>query len=237
MATYQCPGQDRRFWKPKDIFDLRCPYCDKHIEFWKDDPSRTCPSCGQTISNPRIDLGCAKWCKYAEECLGVLPNTSVAEAPVIDRLTAFLEKQLRGEAARLKFARGACGLAETIMKTEGGEPRVVKAAALLAGILMAENGDSAAANLETPPFQEPLARQTVLRQAGIDAATVNKICTLVDAILDQATQETIEFAVVWDAIQLQRLHDSGAPSLTPESITHSVKTRSGQQMAGQLVNV
>jgi hypothetical protein len=78
MAIPHCPGQDMRFWKPKDIFDVRCPYCGAEIEFWKDDPLRYCPGCGETVSNPRIDLGCAKWCKYVKECQRLFGYTQMA---------------------------------------------------------------------------------------------------------------------------------------------------------------
>ncbi|MBN1542597.1 hypothetical protein JW992_10665 [candidate division KSB1 bacterium] len=74
MNAPRCPGQDQRFWKPEDIYDVICPSCGTEIEFWKDEPTRTC-SCGQIVRNPRIDLGCAKWCVHAKECLGALKNT------------------------------------------------------------------------------------------------------------------------------------------------------------------
>lgn len=72
MALPRCPGQDKRFWTSKDIFDIQCPYCGNVVEFWKDDPIRSCPTCDKKVRNPRMDLGCAKWCKLAEECLGIL---------------------------------------------------------------------------------------------------------------------------------------------------------------------
>jgi hypothetical protein len=65
----KCPGQDQRYWKPEDIFDVRCPHCAYEIEFWKDEPYHNCPDCQNMIRNPRLDTGCAKWCKYAEDCL------------------------------------------------------------------------------------------------------------------------------------------------------------------------
>jgi hypothetical protein len=65
----RCPGQDQRFWKPEDIFLVRCPNCKYEIEFWKDEPYRECPDCKKTIRNPRLDTGCAEWCKYSEECV------------------------------------------------------------------------------------------------------------------------------------------------------------------------
>jgi len=65
----KCPGQDQRFWKPEDIFDIRCPNCGFEIEFWKDEPYHTCPECKKIIRNPNLDMGCAEWCKHADECL------------------------------------------------------------------------------------------------------------------------------------------------------------------------
>ncbi len=68
----KCPGQDTRYWKEDAIFEIRCPKCGTMVEFFKDDVSRPCPGCGQRLSNPRIDLGCATYCPYAEQCLGEL---------------------------------------------------------------------------------------------------------------------------------------------------------------------
>jgi len=70
MNGYRCPGQDKRFWRPEDIFEVRCPFCDKRIEFWKDDVRITCERCGNDVPNPRLNLSCAKWCKFAEQCVG-----------------------------------------------------------------------------------------------------------------------------------------------------------------------
>ncbi len=69
MDQPRCPGQDMRNWKPEDICYVNCPHCQKEIEFWKDEPTRVCSGCQKEVTNPRMDLGCAKWCKSAEECL------------------------------------------------------------------------------------------------------------------------------------------------------------------------
>jgi len=68
----RCPGQDQRFWKPEDIFDVKCPGCGRTVEFFKDEPKLKCRNCGQMVINPKIDLGCAEWCKYAEQCLDIM---------------------------------------------------------------------------------------------------------------------------------------------------------------------
>ena len=65
----RCPGQDTRYWKPGDIFDVPCPSCSTKVEFCKDDVARRCHECGTRFRNPRIDLGCLEWCQYADKCL------------------------------------------------------------------------------------------------------------------------------------------------------------------------
>ena len=69
MNKLRCPGQDMRYWKPEDIFDITCPHCGTDIEFWKDDPVRVCSKCNKEVRNPKINLSCAEWCKSADDCL------------------------------------------------------------------------------------------------------------------------------------------------------------------------
>ena len=70
MTDIRCPGQDQRYWKPGDIFFAGCQWCGEEVEFWKDEPVRVCAKCKREVRNPRMDLGCAKWCKEADKCLG-----------------------------------------------------------------------------------------------------------------------------------------------------------------------
>jgi ribosomal protein S27E len=69
MADVKCPGQNTRYWKKGDIFDVPCPDCGRDVEFFKDDVRRNCPRCGRTIVNPKLDLACAEWCEHAEQCV------------------------------------------------------------------------------------------------------------------------------------------------------------------------
>ncbi len=66
----KCPGQDMQQWKFDAIYDVKCPSCGYMVEFFKDETKRKCPSCKQPVLNDRIDFGCAKWCPYAESCIG-----------------------------------------------------------------------------------------------------------------------------------------------------------------------
>ncbi len=60
-----------RYWKPEDICTIACPHCGAEIEFWKDEPVRQCRGCNKEVRNPKMDMGCAEWCKQASKCLGI----------------------------------------------------------------------------------------------------------------------------------------------------------------------
>jgi ribosomal protein S27E len=66
----RCPGQDTQYWKPGDIFEVDCPKCGNKVEFFKDEATRRCRSCGEKVLNPKMDLGCAGHCRYAGDCVG-----------------------------------------------------------------------------------------------------------------------------------------------------------------------
>jgi len=75
----KCPGQDPAYWDRTAIFEVPCPSCGKPVEFFKDDTSGRCGACGYRFRNPKLDLGCAEWCPYAEQCLGVQPARGNAD--------------------------------------------------------------------------------------------------------------------------------------------------------------
>jgi hypothetical protein len=62
----RCPGGDRL--RPEDVFEVPCE-CGQRVEFFRDDRARPCPGCGQRLANPRLDEGCAAWCRHGRECL------------------------------------------------------------------------------------------------------------------------------------------------------------------------
>lgn len=74
----KCPGQDTQFWKQGSIYEVECSKCGKAVEFFKDDATRKC-SCGHRFENPRVDLDCMSYCKFAEECLRTFPPDTVEE--------------------------------------------------------------------------------------------------------------------------------------------------------------
>jgi hypothetical protein len=73
MTNSRCPGQDMRFWKPEDVSETPCPKCGAKVEFWKDDAARACPKCQARVCNPKFNMGCAEWCKFADKCTVLSP--------------------------------------------------------------------------------------------------------------------------------------------------------------------
>ena len=95
MEQMKCPGQDTRFWKPDDIFVAECPKCGAEIEFFKDDARRRCAWCGHMFYNPKIELGCAEWCQYAEKCVPDLVRAKKAAQNFKELLSEMVKSHLR----------------------------------------------------------------------------------------------------------------------------------------------
>lgn len=130
MTQVKCPGQDTRFWKPDDIFVAECPKCGAEIEFFKDDARRRCAWCGHLFYNPKIELGCAEWCQFAEKCVPDLVKEKKATQTFKERLAELVQSRLQDPAAWERTAKGM-EYALNLLKSEGGDPRVVLAAVLL----------------------------------------------------------------------------------------------------------
>ncbi|MDK2887796.1 MAG: hypothetical protein PWP72_674 [Thermoanaerobacter sp.] len=186
MSLWKCPGQDRSFWKPEDIFESPCPHCGQSIEFWKDDITLRCPNCKQLVGNPRFDPGCAAWCSYASKCLGEMARAIQNQPQIIrTRLEVALRKRLKPEDRDLlNRSLKAAQRAEEMAMAEKAEPLIPLAASLI----------GPAARIKGWSREEVLA---LLAEAGIDENTAGSICRLLEPggdqsdpyrrIIDQAT--------------------------------------------------
>ena len=110
----KCPGQDSRYWKPGSIFEADCPECGKIVEFFKDDTTRKCNHCGHRFANPKLDFGCAAYCKFADQCIGTLPAEMLAKRDDLlkDRIAIEMKKYFGKDFKRIGHAsrcRPTCG--------------------------------------------------------------------------------------------------------------------------------
>ena len=111
-----CPGQDTRYWKPGDIFEAPCPHCGHAIEFFKDESTRKCRQCHRLVTNPRMDFGCAAYCKYAEQCLGELSPDLLSKRKDLlkDRVAVEMKKYFRHDFKSINHAARVARYAEQI---------------------------------------------------------------------------------------------------------------------------
>ena len=129
----KCPGQDTQYWNPDAIFETECPECGSPMEFFKDDATRRCSACGKKIVNPKMDFGCASYCKFAEQCLGTLPEEFVAQRDDLfkDRVAVEMKKYLGTDFKRIGHAAKVANYAEKIGKKERANLPVILCAAYL----------------------------------------------------------------------------------------------------------
>jgi len=229
----RCPGQDQRFWKPEDIFDVRCPGCGQAIEFFKDEPKLKCRKCGQMVVNPKIDIGCAQWCQYADQCLGV---TLAKDLNVIrDKLIDEMKNVFAGDAKRIDHALAVLNYADQIQAAEGGDPLVVKAGAILhdIGIHEAERKHGSAAS-KYQEIEGPIIARGILGKYDLDADDIEHICCIIANHHSAKDIDTAEFRVVWDADRLLNIAEDFAKAdkgKLRDFIDKTFKTCTGRQMA------
>ncbi len=150
MEQIKCPGQETRHWKPDDIFTVECPKCGAEIEFFKDDTRRRCAWCGHLFYNPKIELGCAEWCQYADKCVPDLVKEKKAMQTFKDRLRERALALEGGEPDAGARLDRSLALATDLLKAEGGDPKVVFAAILLQKV-PPDQAKALLAELETEP--------------------------------------------------------------------------------------
>jgi len=236
MTKPRCPGQDMRFWKPEDIFDIRCPYCDHEIEFFKDEPVLTCRSCGKDVRNPRVDLSCAKWCRFAEQCLGTMPEDSEAVGSLCDRLIGRMKSLFGDDRRRIGHALEVLKHAESIMAAQSGvSGLVVRAAAILhdIGIQEAERVHGSSAGKYQEIEGPPIARK-IMEELGIDSEIIEHVCRIIANHHSARDIDTPEFRVVWDAdwlVNISEEFNTADKARTSELIEKVFKTDSGKRIA------
>lgn len=225
----KCPGQDERFWKPGDIFEIKCAECGKAVEFFKDEPTRKCPSCGRRVNNPHIDLGCARWCLHGPQCLAAFGKDRTAV--LCEQLTTRMKAEFGDDTRRIDHALAVLNYADEIQQTEGGDPLVVKAAAILhdVGIQKAEQKYGSSAGKWQEIEGPPIARQ-IMAALHIDEEIIEHVCRIVANHHSDRDIDTTEFRIIWDADWLVNFPDefTDAPA---EKIERIFKTETGRTMA------
>jgi len=239
----QCPGQDSRNWKPGDIFDMPCPKCGSAIEFFKDEPIRRCKACGHRFVNPKMDFGCAAYCKFAEQCLGDMPPELLAKRKDLlkDRVAVEMKRYFKTDFKRIGHATKVARYAERIASKEGGGLAVVLCAAYLhdIGIKEAEKKHNSTAARHQEEEGPPVARE-MLERLGADEELVDEVCDIVAHHHHPRDEETANFRAVYDADMIVNMEEKQESSPTdPEKLSawidKALLTPSGRKLAGKIL--
>ncbi len=235
----QCPGQDSRYWKPGDIFEIACPRCDNVIEFFKDEPVRKCKKCGHRFVNPKMNFGCASYCKFADQCLGDLPPELLAERQDLlkDMVAVEMKRYFHSDFKRIGHATKVARFAERILQEEGGDPAVVLCAAYLhdIGIKVAEEKHQSAA-AKYQELEGPAVAREILAKLSAEEDLIEEVCDIVGHHHHPREEETKNFKAVYDAdliVNMEERHKESPlePAKLVSWIDKAFLTPRGQSLA------
>jgi len=239
----QCPGQDSRYWDGEAVFEAKCPNCDNIVEFFKDDSTRKCSNCGNKMINPNMDLGCASYCPYAEQCLGSMPPELLAKKKelLVERVPIEMKRYFESDFKRIGHATKVARYAAKICKEEDAHPVVTSIIAYLhdIGIREAEKKH----NSSSPKYQHvegpPVARE-ILEKLGAEEGIIDEVCDIIGHHHDPRPDETANFKVLYDADLIVNLEEKqkeapSDPDHLAKIVENSFLTDSGRQIARELL--
>jgi HD superfamily phosphohydrolase YqeK len=199
----KCPGQDTRFWKPNDVYTVECPKCGNLVEFFKDDIRRRCKKCGHMFVNPKLNLGCARWCQFADQCVGAIGKEEFKEI-----ITLAIKEHLGGDTERIENALKVGRFAEDILEKEEGNPKVVIAAAILYDIGLHEVREKSKRAKESNQEKDslPIVRG-ILERSGSKDEVIEEVCQIIESHHHPEKIDTLNSKTVYDAERLAHLRD------------------------------
>ncbi|MGA1824601.1 MAG: HD domain-containing protein [bacterium] len=239
----RCPGQDTRYWKAGDIFEIPCPSCGHQVEFFKDESSRKCKNCGHMLLNPKMDFGCATYCKFAEQCLGSLPPEVMAQREELlkNRVALEMKRYFKKDFKRIGHATKVARYAEQILKQEKGDLAVVLSAAYLhdIGIKDAEHIYQSS----SAEYQEelgPSIAQEILERLGAKPEMIEEVCDIISHHHHPRPKETDNFKALFDADLVANMEEKHKKSPVNRKelidlINRSFFTATGKMIAEKIV--
>lgn len=239
----KCPGQDSRFWKPEDVFEIQCLKCGSFIEFFKDDVKRRC-HCGEEIINPRLDFGCAQWCEYGEQCIGVIPpeleglKKELEKGRFKEKFSQAMKRYFDRDVKRIQHALKVARFAEEIARQEGGNPLVVLGSAYLHDIGIHEAEKKYGSSLgEYQEKEGPPIAKDLLKRTGLKAELIDEICDIISHHHHPREEETLNFQILYEADWLVNIEEEGI-SKDREKLKTLIpkvfKTSTGKKFAKEL---
>jgi putative nucleotidyltransferase with HDIG domain len=149
-----------------------------------------------------------------------------------------MKKVFAGDERRIEHALSVLDYAEQIQAEQGGDALVVKAAAILHDIGIAEAERKY--NSSAPKYQEaegPIVAKDILAKYDLDKADVEHICRIIANHHSARDIDTIEFKIVWDAdwlVNIPAEFAGASREKLKEIIDKTFMTCKGRQIALEL---
>jgi hypothetical protein len=144
-----------------------------------------------------------------------------------------VKEELAEDPARLTLAVTVYQYARDLVLKEGGDPRVILAAALLLG-----TGTPESAAPRDSESKSVLRARRILERIGLDEPVIDRVCQVIDCCRTSRELDADEFRIVWDAATLANLsaEDShGRPPMPRHAIEGGLKTKAGKEKARSLL--
>jgi HD superfamily phosphodiesterase len=153
--------------------------------------------------NPKLNLGCARWCQYADQCVGNMDKEEFKEI-----ITAGMKGFYGEEQDKIDQSLRILGFAEEILEQENGNPQVVIAAATLHDIGVDERGKKEERGEVGGQGKEkfPVVRD-ILERSGAKEEIIEEVCRILEGHEHTGKQDTVNGRIVHDAYQLTRLKE------------------------------
>ncbi|MHB8902477.1 MAG: hypothetical protein ACYC6Y_27260 [Thermoguttaceae bacterium] len=210
------------------------------MEFFKDEALRRCGRCRHLFPNPKISLGCAQWCDYAEQCVGSKAerSTMVRDGEFAGRiLNAASELLRKGHTCRapalLVFQH-----ARELAAAETCKPLVVLAVALVIELEAAGSTTAAYDQGVGPdmPHERPTAEH-LIGQLGMDEKDIHDVHGVLERFRHRLPAGDNETMIVTDAVSLAQLamaNSRGDLEKVKDEIVRGLNTQAGRERARRL---
>jgi hypothetical protein len=179
------------------------------VEVFKDEANAHCPRCDHRFSNPGVVVDCAAWCSLAQECLGVAPQSQSAVRPegaLAARLIHILEERFHSDRPRFARALRVFQFAKSLAGKQGGDPRVILAAALLLDLAVHHSpGATSASNVEDNSGGGIAEARSLMKQNGLDEETSHSIDQILTSYRAGQELDTLEYRIVCEAARMADL--------------------------------
>lgn len=224
----KCPGQDSRYWDQKAIYEVKCPQCRATVEFFKDESKRKCQACGHLFINPQLDLGCAAYCKFAEQCLGDLsPEIQAKRDDMLkDKVALEVKRYFGQDFTSIAKALQVATYVQKILFEENADPAIVITAGYLQEVVRQQGLQQA---------------REILERLGASTGLVQAVMDLLKSMDQDTPGQSNNLDVLQDAVLLDILRHEKEQGQYSEQALHQYlengfRTKTGQDLAKEVLS-